>query len=201
MILYSNIQRLLNVPPSEYRALASGRRSFSFLKSEKGGVSPHFEPSKPMLLGSTVHDILSGHYTGPVDTELFAQARAFAIDIKRVNFPDTWHLLEFETSYTATLQFMGLSLPVMGRTDAEFPGHATIDFKITAATSDKQFATLIAHMKYDDQLWHYGNLAQTPKRYLLPYSTKRKCCLGLVAIDAGPRNEFWEQSVIKFGTV
>lgn len=200
-ITYTDIIRQSNLPPKEYRSLAVGRRSFSFLKSEIGGVSPHFEPTKAMELGSAVHDILSGHYTGPVDTELFHQAREFAIAIKRQYFIQSWMLLEFETSYTATMEYMGLKIPIMGRTDAEFPDKATIDFKITAASSDKQFAALIAHMKYDDQIWNYGNMAKTPKRYLLPYSTKRKCCLGLISLPVEPRNAFWEAACLKFGTV
>lgn len=186
----------------EYRSLSKGRRSFSFLKSEVGGISPYFQPTKPMELGSAVHDILSGQVTKQqVDSEIFQQAREFAIHIKREYFPSDWHLLEFETSYTAIMQCAGLSMPVMGRTDCELPGRVTIDFKITSAATDKAFAGLISQMKYDDQIWNYGNLAQTPARYILPYSTTRRRCLGLVSVPPTPRNEFWESAVIKFGNV
>lgn len=201
MIKYSDITRIQNLPADQYRDMYSGRRSFSFIKREIGGESPHFEPTKAMQLGSSVHDILSDCYIGSVITPLFQQALAFAIDIKRTYFKDQFRLLEFEISYLATLTYMGLTLPAIGRIDCEIPKLATIDFKITGATTDKQFANLITYMQYDDQIWNYGNLAQTPKRYLLPYSTKRKCCLGLVEIPKTNRNKFWEDSILKFGTL
>lgn len=202
MITYTEIKRYPAMDNKEYRSLSQGRRSFSFLKSEIGGTSPHFEPTKAMELGSAVHDILSNQITQKqVDSEIFHQAREFAIHIKGEYFKDTWRLLDFETSYTATMNYAGLSMPVMGRTDCELPGHATIDFKITSATSDKQFLALCEFMRYPDQIWNYGNLAKTPKRYLLPYSTKRRCCLGLVSLPASPVNEFWQDAILKFATV
>lgn len=186
--------------PKEYRSLSQGRRSFSFLKSEQSGHVPYFEPTKAMNFGSCVHDILSGHVTKEqVESEIFPAAKSVAVQIKQVYFSQYWHLLEAETSYTAELHHAGLILPVMGRTDGELPRLATIDYKITSASTDKAFAGLIQHMHYDDQIWHYGNLAETPRRYILPYSTTRKCCLGLVSIPPTQRNNFWESAVINFG--
>lgn len=199
MIQYSNITRYKNLPASQYRSLSG--RSFSFLKSEVGGISPHFEPTKAMNVGSMVHDILSGHYRGSVVGPEFAQARSFALAIKNTYFSNGWTLLQFETSYTADMEYRGLTMPTMGRTDCEMPCRFVVDFKITGATTDTAFKALIEHMKYDEQIWHYGNLAQTPARYILPYSTKRKCCLGLVAIPNAPHSKFWEDAIIKFGTI
>lgn len=198
-IHYTNIQRYLNLPASQYRSLSG--RSFSFIKSEVGGVLPKFEPTKAMNMGSMVHDILSGHYRGSVNIPEFHQARSFAYSIKQTYFSSGWELLQFETSYTAQMSYKGLVMDTMGRTDAELIGRFVLDFKITGATTDAAFAALITHMRYDDQIWHYGNLAQVPARYILPYSTKRKCCLGLVAIPAAPHSRFWEDAIIKFGTI
>jgi len=183
---------------NEYRSLKG--YSFSWLKQQQSGHAAYFAATPKMQLGSAVHDILSGHYNGSVEGEQFRIARAIAIQIK-ASLSAIWPKLKFETSYTATAEFAGLRMPVMGRSDLAIPRMLVGDFKVTDAGSDKAFAALITYMRYEDQLWHYGELEQAKTRMFFPYSTKIRKCLTPVVVPRTERNEFWEQAILDFGKV
>lgn len=198
MLTYSNITRHLNVPFDKY--LNFPGYSFSFLKREVNGVAPEFIGSDKVKLGSLVDAILTQDEKIDYEDPQFNRAMQIAIEIKD-KFGTMIKSFVPQVSYTGTMEYKGFKIVSKGRLDWELLKLAVVDLKVTAAKDDKAFKAFIEHMGYGDQLFNYCGLSGTKRAYILPYSTTAKRCLSIVNIPIGDRNEFWEEKVLKFGTV
>lgn len=198
MITYSNIKRFIGIPFDDYQKL--GGYSYSFLKREVNGVSPEFIGSDKVRLGSLVDAILTQDDRIDYDDPQMDRAMKIAIEIKD-KFGDIIKLFIPQVSYTAVAEFSGFKMPVTGRLDWELPNHAVIDLKVTGAKTDREFTNLIAHMGYDHQLFGYCGMSKVKRGYLMPYSTTAKKCLSVVGLDFGDTDKFWEEKILKWGSV
>ena len=204
MLTYSQITRHDNLPFEQYLEIAlqgylgSRYYSHSFLKREVAGQSPYQEVTAKMKLGSLVDEILTSPETVNVTDPNFKMACRIASTIKA-----KWGGLisQFvpQISYTGSLTYKGLALPVCGRLDWKLSTLSVIDLKVTDAKTDKEFAKIINHFGYDNQLFNYMGLSETKSGYIMPYSTKAEACLSVVKIERTLINGFWQDSVIKFG--
>lgn len=193
MIRYSNIKKHVNLGWEDYASLPG--YSHSFLKSEVCGLRQRIEPTKGMQLGSMVDAILTAGRVDMAD-EQYPFARDIASKITGV-FGDLIARFEKQVSYTAEMEYQGFKMPVQGRLDFLLPGVATIDLKVTKG---KNIEPLINLFGYDNQLWNYAKMAQTPKGYLMVYSIPLKRTLIYARpVDSGV-NEFWAEKILKFGT-
>ncbi len=203
-LTYSNTQRFDNMPFHAYiNLIAKGEKNYShsFLKSEIAGTSPIFIITEKVKLGKMVDGILtSPDEVDPAENpQMFKQACKIASSIK-VNFKGMIEQFKPQISYTADLSYKGLVLPVCGRLDWLLERQAVLDLKVTEAKTDKEFAAIIRHMGYGNQMFNYMGLAGVKVAYLMPYSTKANACLSVVKVEwTGGANSFWENSVIKFG--
>ncbi|MEK6885143.1 MAG: hypothetical protein AABY22_36265 [Nanoarchaeota archaeon] len=130
----------------------------------------------------------------------FNMAMKIAVEIKD-KFGSMISQFKPQISYTAIAEFNGFKMPVTGRLDWEFLPHAVVDLKVTGAKSDDDFKKFIEHLGYKNQLFHYCKMAGAKNGYIFPYSTTAKKCLSVVSIPIGDRNEFWEEKILKFGSV
>ena len=197
MITYTEIKQHKDLPFDEYLKL--GGHSHSFLKSQINGVSPYFKVTDKVRLGSLVDALLTQEDRFDFGDPLASKAMEISLNIKNV-FGTMIKNFKPQISYTANLNFSGFSLKSTGRLDWELPNIAVIDLKVTGAKSDKEFREYINHMGYKNQLWHYAKMANVNKAYILPFSVTANKCLSIVSIPVGDRNEFWEQSILKFGS-
>ncbi len=197
MIQYSNIQRHENLPFEQYLKL--GGYSHSFLKGQKNGISPYFNVTDKVRLGSLVDALLTQDDRFDFADPLAQKAITIARNIKD-QFGGMIELFKPQASYTATATLGAFSLAVTGRLDWELPKQAVIDLKVTGAKTDKEFAAYIEHMGYKNQLWHYANLAGVKRAYILAFSIPANKCLSIVSCPVGDRNEFWEDNIVKFGS-
>lgn len=194
VIRYTNIQRFTDLEFGAYKEMKG--YSFSYLKREQNSVTPEFKMTNKVLMGSMVDAILTG---GEVDMlhELYPIAKKIAKKIDD-GFGSSIKRFQKQVSFTAELVFHNIMMRSTGRVDFTLPLIAVLDLKITG---ERNIDALIARMMYDQQTWHYANLAQVPARYLLFYSTSLKEAF---LKDLGPmhaENRWWEDKVIKFGTV
>lgn len=198
MITFSNQHLHENLPAEQYFKLPGF--SHSFIKYQKNGVVPYKELTDKMRLGSMVDAILTEPDRVDFNDPVFHQARTIAIQLQSV-YGDMIRNFKPQESYSGTMEYNGLVLDVCGRLDWRLAKIATIDLKCTGAKTDKEFRTLIEYMGYKNQLFNYSGLAQTPKAYILPYSTTARKCLSIVEVPVGGRNEFWERAIMDFGRV
>lgn len=200
MILsYSDIQRYENMPWQDYVKLPG--YSFSYLKREVQGVSPAFTPSNKVLRGSLVDAILMQQDDVDMRSALFPEAKIIASALI-AEFGEIICCFTSQDSYTGTLSYAGLRMPVKGRLDwrLQVAGKtkAVIDLKITEATNIKE---LIKFMKYDAQQNNYMGLSQGTRAYILPYNPKLKKVLSIEPLEYDENNSFWIEKVLKFGKV
>jgi hypothetical protein len=205
MLTYKNIQRIVNMDSKDYFALYSLEDKYyshSFLKSEQSGQSPYLEITEKIKIGAMADNILtSPDKVNPALPE-FRAGRNIASNINQNKiFKPLLPLFVPQVSYMAQITYKGLVMNVCGRLDWEIPKIAAIDLKVTDAKTDKEFAAIIRHMKYDNQMFNYMGMSGTKQAFIIPYSTKANACLSVVKFEYGiGRNEFWENSVIKFGS-
>lgn len=198
MISYSNIREYKDLPFERYIALKGF--SHSFLKMETNGVKPELVVSDKMRLGTLVDAFLTQPEAVDFNDPQFMRGRKIAMRIQE-RFGDLIKHFEPQISYSAIMEFKGLSMPVCGRLDWLLRGHADIDLKVTGAKTDRQFRQLINVMGYDNQQWHYARMAGVKKAYILPYSTEANECLDIVEVPVDETNDFWEEKILKFGNV
>ncbi len=198
MITYSNVIRHENIPFEKYLKL--GGFSHSFLKGQKNGISPYFNVTDKVRMGSLVDALLTQDDRFDFSDPLAKDAMRIASQIKDT-FGGMIANFKNQISYTATAQYGAFSLDVTGRLDWELPRFAVIDLKVTGAKNDREFSAYIDHMGYKNQLWHYAKMAGLTKAYIMPYSTTSKRCLNIVPIEVGDYNSFWEDAVLTFGKV
>ena len=195
MITHSNIKRYDNLDWQSYQAMP--QYSFSFLKREHNGSAPHFVTNDKMKLGSMIDAILTSPATVDVTDPLFKVGRAIASNIMKM-FGNEIKQFKPQVSYSGTATLGGFHLPVKGRLDWLLEGHAVCDLKVTDATD---IATLIKFMRYDDQMFNYCGLAGVGKAYIFAYSKKLGKPLHPFALVKKPTSKFWEDKIIKFGTI
>lgn len=99
---------------------------------------------------------------------------------------------------TAVMHCGEFSMDVKGRLDFGLPGFAVIDLKIH---NGNNFLGVVEHFGYKNQLFNYRGMYQVPKAYLMVHETKKKANR-LINVDCSDmNNEFWRESIYKFGTV
>lgn len=193
MILCREVQRYTGLDFSSYVALPG--YSHSFLKREINGTAPHIQKTDKMAFGSLVDDIRSnaqvdmGHPLYPAARDIAARLYA--------EFGTLLDAFHKQVSYTGTFSHRGFSMPVKGRPDFEVPNKLIVDLKVTHA---KDLRGLLAWAKYDDQQFCYGKLAGVTVRYLMIYMVPHKRTEFIPLRDT-PSNSFWEEKILKFGTV
>lgn len=192
MIEFKNIKRYDELPFDEYLKISA--YSNSFMKSEINGIAPGVDVTDNMRLGSMVDSILTEPHKVDVKSEFFEPGKSIALIIKR-QFGQFINKFEKQVSYTGDMCFDGFSMPIKGRLDFLVRSLATIDLKITTS---KNIPELINWMGYDNQLFNYSGLAQTPKAFLIFYIRPLKISK-IVQIPVGGVNNFWQEKIIKFG--
>lgn len=164
------------------------------------GITPYFKVTDKIRLGSLVDALLTQDDKFDFSDPLAKDAMRIASHIKSV-FGGMIELFKPQISYTSKLQLGAFSMNVTGRLDWELPNHAVIDLKVTGAKSDKEFTAYIDHMGYKNQLWNYAKMGGFKKAYIVAYSATSKKCLNVVSVPIEDRNEFWETSILNFGSV
>ena len=194
MIHYTNIKRHDNLPWEEYLLLPG--YSNSFLKSERNGLSSYMEETDKMRLGKLVDAIITGGSVN-MSSEMYPIARDIASKITGT-FGTMITRFDKQVAFSATANYGGFSMPVRGLLDFLLPKTAVIDLKVIHG---KSIEPTVSHFGYDNQLWHYGKLAGVTKGYLMVYSVPLKKTT-LINMDiSNQRNEFFEDKILKFGTV
>jgi hypothetical protein len=175
--------------------------SHSYLKSQKGGVTPSFNVTDKIMTGKIVDQILTN--SGKVDFAhpQYKKASIIAQFLKQ-HFESILPQLKTQVAFTGRVEFAGLFMTVKGILDYLLPKFAVIDLKITA---EKNVDKLIEFMGYKNQLWNYARLAGVKFAYILIYSTHKdnqKYPCRLIKIDVSePCNAFWKNAILDFGEV
>ncbi len=175
--------------------------SHSYLKSQKGGVTPSFNVTDKVMIGKIVDQILTN--SGQVDFAhpQYKKASIIAAFLKQ-HFAAILPQLKTQVAFTGRAEFSGLSMPIKGILDYLLPKFAVIDLKITA---EKNVDKLIEFMGYKNQLWNYARLAGVKFAFILIYSTHKdnqKYPCRLIKIDVSePCNPFWKNAILDFGEV
>lgn len=197
MINYSNIQRIENMPFEEYLKLEG--YSLSFLKSNVQGVATYFNVTEKVSIGKLVDTILTSPENADMSDEFYPACKAIAFEIKKV-FGDLFKMASKQVAFTANLSVGDFEMKSKGILDLLLERMAVIDLKITDVR-ESQIDNLIEYMGYNNQLWHYGRLANVKKAYLLFY-LKRERKVVVKNIDiTNDHNDFWMNKVIDFGIV
>ncbi len=197
IIIYNDCIELSTANFQEY-LLAPGY-SHSFLKSQKGGVTPSFNVTDKIMIGKIVDQILTD--SGKVDYghPMFKKAAKIAEIIKQT-FGFMLPKLRTQVAFTGTANYCSLSLQTKGILDYLLTKFAVIDLKVTA---EKDVDKLIEFMGYTNQLWHYARLVGVQNAFILIYSThkdKQANPCRLIKIDVSvPVNEFWKNAILDFG--
>lgn len=175
--------------------------SHSFLKSQKGVVTPSFNVTDKVMIGKIVDQVLTN--SGQVDFAhpQYKKASIIAAFLKQ-HFAAILPQLKTQVAFTGRAEFSGLSMPIKGILDYLLPKFAVIDLKITA---EKNVDKLIEYMGYKNQLWNYAHLAGVKFAYILIYSTHKdnqKYPCRLIKIDVSETcNNFWKNAILDFGEV
>jgi hypothetical protein len=199
IITYTNCQEIDCTDFSAYLSLPG--YSHSFLKSQKGGVTPSFNVTDKIMVGKIVDQILTN--SGKVDFAhpQYKKASIIAQFLKQ-HFESILPQLKTQVAFTGRVEFAGLFMTVKGILDYLLPKFAVIDLKITA---EKNVDKLIEFMGYKNQLWNYARLAGVKFAYILIYSTHKdnqKYPCRLIKIDVSqPVNDFWKNAILDFGEV
>lgn len=199
IITYTNCQEIDCTDFSAYLSLPG--YSHSYLKSQKGGVTPSFNVTDKIMTGKIVDQILTN--SGKVD---FAHPQykksAIIAQFLKQHFESILPQLKTQVAFTGRVEFAGLFMTVKGILDYLLPKFAVIDLKITA---EKNVDKLIEFMGYKNQLWNYARLAGVKFAYILIYSTHKdnqKYPCRLIKIDVSqPVNDFWKNAILDFGEV
>lgn len=199
VITYSGCQEIDCSNFSYYLSLHG--YSHSYLKSQKGGVTPSFNVTDKVMIGKIVDQILTN--SGQVDFAhpQYKKASIIAAFLKQ-HFESILPQLKTQVAFTGRVEFAGLIMYVKGILDYLLPKFAVIDLKITA---EKNVDKLIEFMGYKNQLWNYARLAGVKFAYILIYSTHKdnqKYPCRLIKIDVSePCNPFWKNAILDFGEV
>lgn len=198
MLLHKNVEVLTDLPFSQY--LNEPGYSHSFLKNQKSGVSPYFESTKKMQLGSLVDSVLTQPEQFDYSHEKAQAALNIASEIKSF-FGPAIKQLKCQLSFRATLTDGRFSMNVKGRPDWVLPGIAPLDLKVTYAPDHKSFMNVVRHFGYNNAMFNYCGMTGTKYGYLIPYSVTAKKVLPFVRYDYKPENEFWHEKLMMFGEV
>lgn len=195
MITYTDIKRYESLPFEEYLKLEG--HSHSQLKREVNGISPVFDMTYNIRIGSLVDAILTDPSKADMTSYLYPIARDIAGLIAKEFGPAIQHFQK-QISFTGMVNYMNFKMPVTGRTDFILPQNAVIDLKVTKT---KEVRSVIKYMGYENQLWHYSKLAQVNTAYIMIYSIPKKTT-EIIYIDCSDTyNEFWAEKTLKFGRV
>jgi hypothetical protein len=194
MLIYNKITRYESLPFNEYLKLPG--ISHSFLKQQKNGITPVFNMTDNIRLGSLVDSIITEPKAANFNHSLYKPAKNIAGALTS-NFGSLINNFKKQISFTAEIEFEGLIMPTKGRPDFLLEGHAVIDLKITQA---KNIKALIEYMGYMNQLWHYSRLAGVNKAYIMIHSVPLNKTF-VEPINVTGRNTFWEDHILNFGKI
>jgi hypothetical protein len=175
--------------------------SHSYLKSQKGGVTPSFNVTDKVMIGKIVDQILTN--SGQVDFAhpQYKKAMVIAAFLKQ-HFASILPQLKTQIAFTGVAQYQFFNMPIKGILDYLLPKFAVIDLKVTA---EKNVDKLIEFMGYKNQLWNYARLAGVKFAFILIYSTHKdnqKFPCRVIKIDVSePCNTFWKNAILDFGEV
>jgi len=195
MITYTDIQRHDNIAFEQYLQLPG--YSHSFLKSNIGGLSKHFEQTDKVRVGHLVDTILTEPAKADMSSPLYRQCKQIAAKVMEM-FGDAISMCSKQVNFTAKMEMGDFVMLTKGRLDLLLEGVAVIDLKITG---EKDIDALIQFMGYENQLWHYAKMAKVKKAYLLFYSIPRKEVIVRAVDVSSEHNEFWLNKIIDFGRV
>lgn len=199
VIKYSGCQEIDCTDFKHYLSLPG--YSHSYLKSQKGGVTPSFNVTDKVMIGKIVDQILTN--SGQVDFAhpQYKKASIIAAFLKQ-HFAAILPQLKTQVAFTGIANYGAFFMYVKGILDYLLPKFAVIDLKITA---EKNVDKLIEFMGYKNQLWNYAHLAGVKFAYILIYSTHKdnqKYPCRLIKIDVSePCNLFWKNAILDFGEV
>lgn len=194
MITYNKIIRYDNLDFDNYLKLKG--YSHSWLKNQRNGVTPVFNMTDNIRLGSLVDSILTEPAKANINHSLYNPAKNIAYSLQ-TNFRSLIDNFKKQISYTAVMEYKGFEILTTGRIDYLLEAHAVIDLKITKS---KDVKALIEFMGYRNQLWHYARLSNVRKAYLMIYSIPLKKTF-IIPVDISGRCIFWEESILNFGKV
>ncbi len=192
MIHYTKIQRYTG---NDYYNIPGF--SHSFLKHERGGISENMAITDNMKVGSMVDAILTEPALVSMSSEIYPYCRDIASKIRH-NFNDIIIRCEKQVAFTAEMQYNEFKMPTKGKLDYLLPHEFILDLKITKS---KDIQSLIKYMGYENQIWHYAKLAEVTKAYIMIYSIPLKKTEILPYDCTSNNNPFWENKILKFGTV
>jgi hypothetical protein len=197
---YRNIVRYDDMPFDEYKKL--GGRGFSNLKNSKDGIQKEFKMTDKILLGSIVDSIKTGTVSNEeYKSHLFKPASSIAKKLDE-SFGSIFPLLQKQVSFSCDLFYEGFVMPTQGRLDFLLKNRCVIDLKVNnSAKSMEDCLKVIEWMGYKKQVFHYSNLAEVSKKYIMMYSTVVSDTF-LIPIVTGEDEEQWFiNKVIEFGEV
>jgi len=196
MILMQNVEILRNVDFSEYLKIKA--YSNSFLKMEVGGVTPAFNPSDKVKIGSLVDSILTEPEKADISSPFYKiSCQISNYIVKEFGF-ELWESLESQLSWVGELNYKGLIMPIKGRLD-KFGLNRVWDLKITHEPI-KNINSLIKFLGYDNQMWLYAKAMKVDAAVLIFYSVKDKAIAYKVIDCSGNDNPFFEEKTLKFGS-
>jgi len=105
--------------------------SHSYLKSQKGGVTPSFNVTDKVMIGKIVDHILT--FSGNIYYEhpQYKKASIIAAFLKQ-HFASILPQLKTQVAFTGVAQYQSFQMPIKGILDYLLPKFAVIDLKITA---------------------------------------------------------------------
>lgn len=199
MITVSEIIKYDNMSFDDYQRLEG--KSFSFLKRERDGVAPPIKSTTKMQLGTITDTLLTGVGVVDISHEMYPIAKEIAHCIRQ-KFGSFLSTLEAQVSYSATFEHRGFKLRVKGRPDFFRFKQFIIDLKVCNSSN---VDSVIDFLRYPDQQFGYGRMAEVPDAYLLIYRNVKKIpvndriCIRHIPIAEG--NLFWENKILEHGSV
>lgn len=193
MITCTNIRRYDGLDFETYRQLPGA--SFSYLKREHGGIAAPIAVTTKMSLGTMVDALLTDGIVD-ISSPQYPAAKEIAHSL-RLNFGGVLPHLAKQVSYTAIFEHKGFQLAVKGRPDFLMQRMFIIDLKICHA---KNINGTIEFMRYEDQLFGYGTMAQVKDAYLLMYCKPTKMP-HVIHIPVTDGNLFWENKILEHGSL
>jgi hypothetical protein len=207
-IEYNNIKRYDKLSFEDYLLLPGV--GHSWLKRAKNGICEDFVPTEKMNLGSVVDTILTDSVNANMSHSLYEPALYIAAKIQ-MQFGQFLKHMDTQVSYCANVKESqtGLQLAVTGRLDYLLGNVAILDLKVTDQGSKKNpipsLMELISFMGYDNQLYHYGKMANVLKKYILIYSKPLKEAFLFPRLtkeeDILKAEEWWAGKILDYGSV
>ncbi len=197
-MIYKNIRQFDNLEFNDYLKLDG--LGFSSLKGMRDGVSEAVQMTEKIKLGKIVDDIMTnkGRESG-INDDLYTIALKIST-ILQSQFGNIFGYMQTQVSYQADIEHEGMVMRTTGRLDYMMPKRLVLDLKVNHSIKTYSDAIkLIEWMKYDCQIFHYSELAEVAKRFILIYSTKVNDTFLIPITDITRARSWWESKVLENG--